>query len=125
MPLKPGRKDRYAMTIPEEAICYATNRRRNSRIDIEPLVYLTKTADTPGFILNLSEGGMAIQAMEILQQGKRIEFRFLLPKATGEISGAADIIWCDCAGRAGLKFSGLDEFHCVQLRRWLTETQIN
>ena len=54
------------------------------RIEVKPLVYLTKTMDAPGFILNLSEDGMAIQAMEVLQQGWRIEFQFPLPKAKFE-----------------------------------------
>jgi hypothetical protein len=81
--------------------------------------------DAPGFILNLSEDGMAIQAMEVLQQGWRIEFQFPLPKAKFEISGSADVIWCDSTGRAGLKFAGLCEFDRFHLHRWVTETQIN
>ncbi len=113
------------MATAEEATGCITNRRWGSRIDVEPLVYLTKTTDTPGFLLNLSENGMAVQGMEILQQGWRIEFQFLLPKTKIEISGAADVIWCDCTGRAGLKFASLCEFDRFQLRRWITETQIN
>ena len=113
------------MATPEIGVCCTTNRRRNSRIQVKPLVYLTKTADTLGFILNLSKDGMAIQAMEILQQGWRIEFQFPLPKMKAEISGTADVMWGDSAGRAGLKFINLcavDRFH---LHRWLSETQIN
>ena len=113
------------MTTAGRAVCSKTNRRWGSRIDVEPLVYLTKTTDTPGFLLNLSDNGMAVQGMEILQQGWRIEFRFPLPKTKIEISGAADVIWCDSSGRAGLKFAGLCEFDRVQLHRWITETQIN
>jgi len=101
----------------------STNRRRSSRIPVKPLVYLTKTTDTPGFLLNLSESGMAIQGMEILQQGWRIEFQFPLPKTKIEISGAADVMWCDSTGRAGLKFAILGEFDRFQLHRWIAETQ--
>ena len=54
------------MITPEESICHTANRRRNSRIPVKPLVYLTKTTDTPGFLLNLSESGMAIQAMVVM-----------------------------------------------------------
>jgi hypothetical protein len=103
--------------------CQATNRRRNSRIPVKPLVYLTKTTDTTGFLLNLSESGMAIQGMEILQQGWRIEFQFPLPKTKIEITGAADVMWCDSTGRAGLKFSSLCEFDRFHLNRWITDTQ--
>ena len=112
------------MTTPEVGICHTTNRRRNSRIPVKPLVYLTKTTDTPGFLLNLSENGMAIQGMEVLQQGWRIDFQFSLPKTKVEISGAADVIWCDSTGRAGLRFAGLCEIDRFHLRRWITETQI-
>jgi hypothetical protein len=101
----------------------ATNRRRSSRIPVKPLVYLTKTTDTPGFLLNLSEGGMSIQATKVLQQGRRIEFQFPLPKANVEISGEADVMWCDSTGRAGLKFARLGEFDHFRLHRWMAETQ--
>ena len=113
------------MATPEEGICHTIYRRQGARIEVKPLVYLTKAADTPGFILNLSEDGMAIQAMEILQQGWRIEFQFPLPKTKVEISGAADVIWCDSTGRAGLRFAGLCEIDRFHLRRWITESQIN
>ena|ERR1035437_11076294 len=113
------------MATPEVGIGQTTNRRRGLRTPVKPLVYLTKTTDTPGFLLNLSEKGMAIQAMEILQQGWRIEFQFSLPKTKVEISGSADIMWCDCTGRAGLKFAKLCEYDRFHLHRWITETQIN
>ena len=113
------------MPTPEEVVCCTTNRRQGSRIDVEPLVYLTKTTDTLGFLLNLSKDGMAIQAMEILPQGRRMVFQFPLPKSKVEISGAADVVWCDPTGRAGLKFASLSEFDRSHLHRWITETQIN
>jgi hypothetical protein len=87
------------MATPEIGIGQTTNRRRDLRIPVTPLVYLTKTTDTPGFLLNLSKDGMAIQAMEILQQGWRIEFQFSLPKTKVEISGSADVMWSDSTGR--------------------------
>ena len=109
----------------EEVSYRVANRRKNLRIPVKPLVYLTKTTDTPGFLLNLSEHGMAIQAMEVLQQGWRVDFQFALPKTKVEISGAADVVWCDSTGRAGLAFASLCEFDRFHLRRWITETQIN
>jgi len=111
------------MATPEVDVPYMTNRRRSSRIPVKPLVYLTKPADTLGFILNLSNDGMAIQAMKVLQQGSRIEFRFPLPEANVEISGAAEVMWGDSTGRAGLKFASLGEFDHFRLRRWIEETQ--
>ena len=118
-------KDRYQMATPEVGIGQTTNRRRGLRTPVKSLVYLTKTKDTPGFLLNLSKDGMAIQAMEILLQGWRIEFQFSLPKTKVEISGSADIVWCDSTGRAGLKLASLGEFDRFHLHRWVTETQIN
>ena len=113
------------MATPEAGISYTTNRRRSLRVPVRPLVYLTKPADPLGFILNLSQDGMAIQAMQVLQQGSRVEFQFPLPEANLEISGAAEVMWGDSAGRAGLKFASLCEFDRFHLRRWITETQIN
>jgi hypothetical protein len=113
------------MAIPEESGCHTTNRRRSSRVEVAPLVYLAETTDTQGFMLNLSAEGMAMQATEILQQGWRIEFQFPLPKAKVEISGSADVIWCDSTGRAGLKFANLCDYDRFLLHRWITESQIN
>jgi hypothetical protein len=111
------------MATPETDIRNTTNRRRDLRIHVKPLVYLTKPTYTPGFILNLSEGGMAVQAMEVLQQGRRMEFRFPLPKTQVEISGLADVMWSDSTGRAGLKFNSLCKVDRFRLHRWIAETQ--
>lgn len=113
------------MATPETGVPYTTNRRRGSRIEVEPLIYLTTTTYTPSFILNLSKDGMAVQAMEIWQQGRRVNFRFPLPKTELEISGTADVMWSDSAGRAGLKFSSLGQFDRFRLRRWMTEAEIS
>jgi len=113
----------FVMATPEVGICQTTNRRHSLRIPVKPLVYLTKETDTLGFILNLSEDGMAIQALEVLRQGRRMGFRFPLPKTKIEISGTADVIWGDSTGRAGLKFASLGEFDRFRLHRWIAETQ--
>jgi hypothetical protein len=113
------------MAIPELSTCQKTNRRRGSRIEVKPLVFLAKTMDIPGFVLNLSEEGMAIQAMDILQQGWRIEFQFRLPKTKVEISGSADIVWCDSTRRAGLQFANLCDYDRFHLHRWVIASQIN
>lgn len=113
------------MATPETGVRYTTNRRQSSRIDVEPLVYLTTKTYTPSFILNLSRDGMAIQAMEVWQHGRRVKFRFPLPKTGLEISGTADVMWSDSTGRAGLRFSSLGQFDRFRLRRWMTEAEIS
>jgi hypothetical protein len=59
------RKDALQDGHTKTGVRYNTNRRQGSRIEVEPLVYLTTTTYTPSFVLNLSKDGMAIQAMEV------------------------------------------------------------
>ena len=72
---------------------------RRPRIEVNEVVYVTGPRE-PAFILNLSEDGMAIQAMEILQPGQLLPFAFPLPDTKGEVRGAARIVWSDRSGQA-------------------------
>ena len=91
---------------------------RNGRVDVRDVVYVSWRAE-PAFILNLSEGGMAVQAMEILSPGAALALSFPLPENGAELQGVARVVWSDLSGRAGLQFINLSEFDRYQLRQWL------
>jgi Tfp pilus assembly protein PilZ len=73
----------------------------------------------PAFILNLSEGGMAVQAMEVLPTGEALRLSFPLPDEGAELRGVARVVWSDRSGRAGLQFVDISEYDRFQLREWL------
>ena len=105
--------------------CAVKERRANVRVAVEPLVYLYSVGHSVPILLDLSVGGMAIQAMDVLKRGTALEFQFPLPEQKAELSGVAEIVWSDKTGRAGLKFRGLSDVERRQLQHWIVRNQIN
>jgi hypothetical protein len=71
------------------------------------------------FLLNLSEEGMAVQAMEVLPPGQALRFAFQLPNGKVEIKGIARVVWSDCSGRAGMKIVAISPSEWTQLAEWV------
>lgn len=94
--------------------------RRFLRIAVHRLAHVTLAGlDEPAFLLDLSEGGMAVQALEPLAMGQSFAMSFLLPGTTTQISGTGQVIWADASGRAGLEFVELPEQHRVTVKDWI------
>jgi hypothetical protein len=94
------------------------------RIEMSRLLYAQMSGGGFGLVLNLSEGGMAIQTMVSLKVGQTLSFILPLPEARADVAGAeltvtAEVVWCDCSGRAGLCFSHVSEGEQLRLRSWL------
>jgi CheY-like chemotaxis protein len=87
-------------------------------------VHLDGLYDTP-MLLDISEGGMAIQALEPLEQGRAYAVRFFLPRAIESFEAVAAVAWADSSGRAGLRFLGMPPVGRERLRRWLDEQGID
>ena len=92
--------------------------RRSARVEVQEIVYVNWPCE-PAFILNLSDLGMGIQAMEVLEPGRSLSLAFPLPNSDGEIQGLARIVWADPSGRAGLEFLSVTEFDRLRLQRWM------
>jgi hypothetical protein len=95
---------------------------RGLRVEVKPVVYVNWTEE-PAFLLNLSESGMAVQAMEILHPGRSLPFTFSLPDTSNEVRGVARIVWVDRSGRAGLQFLDIPEYDLFRLRQWIGQNQ--
>jgi hypothetical protein len=91
---------------------------RHSRVEVDQLVYVSVPGES-AFMLNVSEGGIAIQAMDIMKPGQSLPFAFPLPDTDIEVRGMATIVWSDRSGRAGLRFIEIGEFDRFQLQWWL------
>jgi hypothetical protein len=92
------------------------------RIEMSRLLY-ARISGGFGLVLNIGEGGMAIQTVLPLKVGQRLKFNMPLPKAGAELAGTAEVVWCDCSGRAGLHFTEVSEGEQLQLRNWLGNDQ--
>jgi hypothetical protein len=90
---------------------------RGERFAVAPLVYVNFPNES-AFILNLSDKGMAIQTMDILEPGRRYQFSFPLPDSDSEVQGDARIAWSDRSGRAGLEFVDLPPVDRLKLSQW-------
>lgn len=89
------------------------------RIEMSRLLYARISGGGFGLVLNLSEGGMSIQTMIALKVGQTVRFVLPLSESEGDLTGTAEVAWCDCSGRAGLHFTGVSEGEQLQLRSWL------
>ena len=63
-----------------------------------------------------------------LKLGQTLSFVLPLPEARADVAGAeltvlAEVVWCDCSGRAGLCFSHVSEAEQLRLRSWLQRDQ--
>jgi CheY-like chemotaxis protein len=69
----------------------------------------------PAFILDLSEGGVAIQSLAPMQHGQVLGLSFQLPGTTHKINATAKVVWNDPTGRIGMEFEDITD----QCRGWL------
>src|SRR5690348_3465230 len=93
--------------------------RRHYRHSITSLAYVRLDHGNGGIIRNLSESGIAIQAVGRLHKDQLVHLRFelLRPKIRIDITG--QVAWADKAGQAGLHFVDLRPRLQRQLRDWI------
>ena len=95
----------------------------SDRLEMSRLLY-AQISGGFGLVLNMGEGGMAIQTMVPLKVGQTLKFGVPLGKSKAEapgaeLTGTAEVAWCDRSGRAGLHFTDVSETEQLQLKSWL------
>lgn len=75
-----------------------------------------------GLLLDVSAGGIAVQAVFATKVGNDLPIYFCPAKSDHAIETNGKVVWVDGANQCGLKFSGLDTLSQRALRAWL-ETQ--
>ena len=94
--------------------------RRFLRVAVPHLAHVDVHGLTdPAFVLDLSEGGIAIQCLEPVPQGRVLQISFLLPGTSVGITGQGVVVWSDPAGKIGLEFDGLSEESRAALKDWV------
>lgn len=115
--IKPVSPDAASRSLREATALVQRMLRRPSRLVVPTLAYVSfEGGQDPAIILDISEGGMAIQALQALEARGPMRLRFDLPGWLRNLDVAAEIVWTDSSGRAGLRFVDLseDDKRCLQ-----------
>jgi hypothetical protein len=75
---------------------------------------------TPCELMNISEGGLALNLCPPLELGATLRARFELPDEPGEFNVEAEVCWSDGKCRAGLHFRSLTAEQKTELQKWLS-----
>ena len=95
-------------------------RRHHVRRDVRALAYLDIGADNGGIVLNLSEEGMAFQAVGRLDGQTDLSLRIQLPESRTRIKTAAQIVWLSESNReAGVRFVDMPSEGRAQIHAWV------
>jgi hypothetical protein len=101
-------------------------RRNAMRPEMKTLVQLQiEGRSLPALARDVSEHGLALQAVEPLTNRHDIGVRFLLPGTQHKVEARCEVIWSEADGRAGLFFSQLTPPSQKHLRLWLNQHRPN
>jgi CheY-like chemotaxis protein len=95
-------------------------RRHFLRCVVDTLAYarIDGIDDRP-MLLDISEGGLAVQALEPLEPRRAFAVHFNLPGESEEFEAVAAAAWSDPSGRCGLRFLGMPPVQRERLKLWL------
>jgi CheY-like chemotaxis protein len=100
----------------------SSKQRHAARHQLETLVYLQVGAVAlPAIVLDLSEQGLALHALDPLPPLQNVPLRFVLPGTSHVVEATGRVIWTDDDGRAGMFFSRLTSASRHHLRNWLAK----
>ncbi len=97
------------------------DRRQYPRLIPDPPVPVCLGESKSGVLLDLSEGGLAVDVFAPNSRDEVIPLAFGLPEDNGYILAVAKIAWtCDSGPRTGLRFVDFAETSRQQLRDWMS-----
>jgi TonB family protein len=97
------------------------NRRAHSRWRDLPLAYVDLGKNNGGIVLNISAGGLAIAAAEVLREDHLLRMRFQLPQTNVRVEATGQIAWTsESRKEAGVRFVDLSEEAARQINNWLS-----
>src|SRR5579884_3458769 len=98
-------------------------RRHQVRQPIETLAYLRQDEGPayPAVVLDVNQGGFALQTAQPMQAGRDFRFWFWLPSTTTLIDGLGTIAWANSSGNAGIRFTAISGACARDLKMWLAK----
>src|SRR5271156_1821713 len=99
----------------------AHERRRVPRLRLPSLAYVDVDSDNGGILLNLSETGLALQAVAPLAGLSRVTLRIQPPKPRKRLDLHAQIAWLsESKKEAGLRFIELEDDTRIDIANWIS-----
>ena len=98
----------------------APERRHALRQKVNTPAFASFDGVTGGMILDLSEEGMAMQALAPLESHTVVPLHVSLGEPAAYLETTGYVAWADALGRAGVRFSDLPDEARARLREWLT-----
>ena len=99
----------------------APDRRHALRQRVNTPAFASFDGVTGGMVLDLSEEGMAMQAMAPLDAHSIVPLHLSLGEPAAYLETTGYVAWADALGRAGVRFSELPDEARARLRDWLTQ----
>ena len=94
--------------------------RRAIRVQVQTLAFVEIDSHAEhAIILDLSEGGMAIQALAPVEASRVLQLRFDLPGTKKRLQISGEIAWADASGRAGIRFTDVPGQCLSALKDWI------
>lgn len=101
------------------AVIAARRPRRQYRQKIRALAYVNLDHANGGIIRDLSEAGIAVQAVSPLRTNQQVHLRFELLSPRIRVETAGRVVWADATGQAGVEFLDLPPRSRRLLKEWL------
>jgi TonB family protein len=99
----------------------AHERRRIPRLRLASLAYVDVDSDNGGILLNLSETGLALQAVAPFADLTRVTLRIQPPKPRQRLDLHAKIVWLsESKKEAGLQFLELKDHIRTEINNWIS-----
>jgi len=92
---------------------------RHCRHKIRSLAYVNINQSNGGIIRDLSEIGVALQAVAPLHSGDPVQLRLELHNPRVQIETTGSVRWANNSGQAGVQFHGLSQHARQLLKDWL------
>ena len=94
-------------------------RRSQPRFPLRSLAYVRLDPNNGGIIRDLTEAGIALQAVTPLQAGDELPLRFELFSPRVRIETRGRVAWADSSGQAGIYFTDISPKLRRALREWI------
>jgi hypothetical protein len=94
-------------------------KRRHYRYRIHALTYVNLDHANGGVIREISEAGLAVQAVAPLSVDQQVHLRFDLASPRTRVETTGRVVWADTWGRAGVEFLELPQRAQRSLKDWV------
>jgi DNA-binding NtrC family response regulator len=85
-----------------------------------PITITSRQGEAVVETANISSGGMAVQGIQNpFQFAGGVSVSFVIPELEKAFSAQAQIVWADATGKAGLRFTAMEEADATRLNSWL------